>query len=98
MTGITENREAEKKTSQYGKNNTPKLPVGTASEKVYRHYLEKICQAIRKTEDITPLLKEANADFNAIELVNEERKPIIGIVGEIYIRSNRFSNKRISCS
>jgi predicted CoA-substrate-specific enzyme activase len=63
------------------------------SEKAYQHYLEEICQAIRKREEISPLLKKANADFNAIELTGEERKPIIGIVGEIYIRSNRFSNE-----
>ncbi|KPJ60488.1 MAG: CoA activase [Deltaproteobacteria bacterium DG_8] len=63
------------------------------SEELYQHYLEKICQAIRKRQAISPLIKKASVDFNTIEVTSDGRKPIIGIVGEIYIRSNRFSNE-----
>jgi len=63
------------------------------SEELYQHYLEKICHAIRKREGVSPLLKKASADFNTIEIGSDKRRPIIGIIGEIYIRSNRFSNE-----
>jgi predicted nucleotide-binding protein (sugar kinase/HSP70/actin superfamily) len=63
------------------------------SEKIYQHYLEKVCHAIRKKEGLSQYLKSANADFNAVEVTGGERKPIVGVVGEIYIRSNRFSNE-----
>jgi len=63
------------------------------SEKVYHHYLEKICQAIRKREGTSPILKKASVDFSSLQINSMKRKPIIGIVGEIYIRSNRFSNE-----
>ena len=63
------------------------------SEKAYKHYLEKICQAIRKSEKISSILKKASIDFSTIGVDRKERKPIIGVVGEIYIRSNRFGNE-----
>ncbi len=63
------------------------------SEGIYLHYVGKICQAIREKERLLPLLRKAHFDFDAIETTREERKPIIGVVGEIYIRSNRFGNE-----
>ncbi|MCK5011290.1 MAG: CoA activase, partial [Deltaproteobacteria bacterium] len=63
------------------------------SEKVYYHYLEKICQAIRKRGGTSPILKKASVDFSSLQIDSRKRKPIIGIVGEIYIRSNRFGNE-----
>jgi predicted nucleotide-binding protein (sugar kinase/HSP70/actin superfamily) len=63
------------------------------SEKIYNHYLETICQAIRKSERISSVLKKASVDFGTVGVDRKERKPIIGVVGEIYIRSNRFGNE-----
>ena len=63
------------------------------SEALYQSYLEKICQAVRKNNGTSTLLKEAGTAFNTIELNGSGKKPIIGIVGEIYIRSNRFGNE-----
>jgi len=63
------------------------------SEKVYKHYLEKICRAIKERKGISRSLKKACDAFNAIEVDGKEKKPIVGVVGEIYIRSNRFSNE-----
>jgi predicted CoA-substrate-specific enzyme activase len=63
------------------------------SEELYQSYLEKICQAVRENNGTSTLLKEAGTAFNTIVLNGTERKPIIGIVGEIYIRSNRFGNE-----
>ena len=40
------------------------------------------------------MLREAYEEFEAIALT-DRTKPVIGVVGEIYIRSNRFSNENI---
>ncbi len=63
------------------------------SEALYKKYLDKVFQALRRQEGTSTLLKEAHSDFNRIALNGMERKPVIGIVGEIYIRSNRFGNE-----
>jgi predicted nucleotide-binding protein (sugar kinase/HSP70/actin superfamily) len=39
-----------------------------------------------------PLLKKVRKEFNAIELTSRDKKPRIGIVGEIYVRSQKFAN------
>ena len=62
------------------------------SERVYREARGAICQSIEHGgEDILPVLRAITKQFLAIERTNG-KKPVVGIVGEIYIRSNRFSN------
>jgi len=63
------------------------------SEGVYQRYLGEVCLAIREGKRVLPLLRRASTGFNAVEVNREKKKPIIGVVGEIYIRSNRFSNE-----
>ncbi len=41
-----------------------------------------------------PVLRDVYEDFSAIEIA-ERTRPVIGVVGEIYIRSNRFSNEDV---
>ncbi len=45
----------------------------------------------KRGDEIFPALGEAAEAFLSIPRT-EEQKPVVGIVGEIYIRSNRFSN------
>jgi predicted nucleotide-binding protein (sugar kinase/HSP70/actin superfamily) len=66
------------------------------TEKVYRHFIQKISDVIRKEGTLLETLKEAREEFDRIELNNPEKRPVIGIVGEIYIRSNNFSNENIA--
>ena len=63
------------------------------SESLYKKHLEKICHALRERKETSSLLKKARIDFNRVVLNGADRKPVIGIVGEIYIRSNRFGNE-----
>jgi predicted nucleotide-binding protein (sugar kinase/HSP70/actin superfamily) len=65
------------------------------TESIFYYYMDKICEAIREGEDIKNVLIEARDSFDSIEKDCKERKPIIGIVGEIYIRSNVFSNENL---
>jgi predicted CoA-substrate-specific enzyme activase len=65
------------------------------SDRVYRLCLEQLCRTITSKGGIEETLSWAKGMFAKIEKDRKERKPIIGIVGEIYIRSNRFSNNDV---
>lgn len=64
------------------------------TQRVYEHYLERLKTMLRSRSngDVEKLLKEAAVEFNALK-GGDERRPVIGIVGEIFVRSNRFSNE-----
>ncbi len=64
-----------------------------ASDKLYEEYLQKACKSIRGADgNIESLLRKARADFEHVRTISDP-KPLIGIVGEIFVRSNRFSNE-----
>ncbi len=65
---------------------------GSADE-VYQHYLRKVQEALRDRQDLDVPLKEARKTFDDIALNGRDDKPLVGLVGEIYVRSNRFSNE-----
>jgi predicted CoA-substrate-specific enzyme activase len=73
------------------------------AEKVFNCYLKKAYEGVRDSKDdpnkclkgLVHILREARRSFEQIELINPGSKPRIGIVGEIYIRSNSFSNEFI---
>ena len=62
------------------------------SEKRYGEELEEICQALEGKKDLEKLLEHIQNVFSQIKVEKDGRKPLIGVVGEIYIRTNRFSN------
>ena len=62
------------------------------TDRVYRRCLGQLSRTIASGGDIEETLSWAKEMFAKIEKERKERKPIIGVVGEIYIRSNRFSN------
>ncbi len=65
---------------------------GTA-DAVYEDYLKRAYLSIRGSDgDIQSLLVKAKRDFENIAKY-AGRKPLVGIVGEIFVRSNRFSNE-----
>ncbi|MFW6055579.1 MAG: acyl-CoA dehydratase activase-related protein, partial [Thermodesulfobacteriota bacterium] len=58
----------------------------------YTYYLSEISRAVSEGRDLLEILSEASAKFRAMR-VRDERKPVVGIVGEIYVRSNPFANE-----
>jgi len=62
------------------------------TDQIYRSCLEQLTKTIASKGDLEKTLSWAGMMFSKIRKVPGERKPIIGVVGEIYIRSNRFSN------
>jgi predicted CoA-substrate-specific enzyme activase len=73
------------------------------TDEVFENYMQKGYEVIRDSKDrpdkclagLIQVLKDARDDFNQIPRINSGPKPRIGIVGEIYIRSNAFSNEFI---
>jgi predicted CoA-substrate-specific enzyme activase len=64
------------------------------ADRIYGQALADAAGAIERREDPLPVLKRAYEEFMAME-IGERNKPVIGIVGEIYIRANRFGNEDI---
>lgn len=66
-----------------------------AAEAVYEEYLHKVCAAIAQRRALDAVLRESRKEFAAVAGDPVGIKPLVGIVGEIYIRSNRFSNEQL---
>jgi predicted nucleotide-binding protein (sugar kinase/HSP70/actin superfamily) len=65
------------------------------ADRVYTESLKAVSEGIEKGGNgLAPILHGAIRKFISIER-RETRKPIVGIVGEIYVRSNRFSNNDV---
>ena len=64
-----------------------------SSDEVYRHHLDRLMKSLSgRNGRLEDALKAVKRDFEALPK-SDERKPLIGIIGEIYVRNNRFSNE-----
>ena len=57
-----------------------------------RASLDSLVRAVENRSALSSVLEQAYAAFTQIAVAPRSR-PVIGVVGEIYIRSNRFSNE-----
>jgi predicted nucleotide-binding protein (sugar kinase/HSP70/actin superfamily) len=62
------------------------------SDELFVDYLNKITLLVNQKNSLNDILKRATIDFKASIDTRIPRKPIVGINGEIYLRSNCFSN------
>jgi predicted nucleotide-binding protein (sugar kinase/HSP70/actin superfamily) len=65
------------------------------TERVYQAALTEVCQAISRGQDPKPALIDARKAFSQIQRMPDLKKPIVGIVGEIFLRAHRFSNDHL---
>lgn len=65
------------------------------TDRLYNEFIRKVCQSIERREDPLPVLREAAVAFRQIAPPKRQGKPVIGIVGEIYVRNHAFSNQNI---
>jgi predicted nucleotide-binding protein (sugar kinase/HSP70/actin superfamily) len=69
----------------------PYEAVPGQTEEVYQKYLDKLIHSVETgAKDTLDVLKEAGEAFRKIEMLNIPRKPVIAIVGEIFMRDNPF--------
>jgi predicted CoA-substrate-specific enzyme activase len=65
---------------------------GSAGE-LFDEYLGRVVGRVRKKESFDDILRRATPDFKSLIDPELPRKPLVGINGEIFLRSNRFSNQ-----
>ncbi len=64
-----------------------------ASDVAYEEHLHKVCAVLQNgRRHVSDELLSARRTFESIP-VSREPKPLIGIIGEIFVRSNSFSNE-----
>jgi predicted CoA-substrate-specific enzyme activase len=64
-----------------------------STEELFDEYLGRIVGRVRKKERFDDVLSQATSDFRSLIDPEIPRKPLVGINGEIFLRSNRFSNQ-----
>ncbi|HJX03899.1 MAG TPA: acyl-CoA dehydratase activase-related protein, partial [Dehalococcoidia bacterium] len=65
------------------------------ADNLFGEYLNLMCRSIGKNGDLTAVLKKASAAFGSAMDTGLPRRPLVGINGEIYLRSNTFSNNNM---
>jgi predicted nucleotide-binding protein (sugar kinase/HSP70/actin superfamily) len=65
------------------------------ADQLFDKYLKLIAGHVRKKEPLDDILRRAVSEFE--DLVDQDlpRRPLVGINGEIYLRSNKFSNSNL---
>jgi predicted nucleotide-binding protein (sugar kinase/HSP70/actin superfamily) len=66
-----------------------------AAEKLFDEYLARIADLVSKKEPLDDALRDATAKFKSLIDSDIPRKPLVGINGEIFLRSNKFSNSNL---
>ena len=70
------------------------------ANKIYQKYIKDVCSSVENDSVIktlgkmTEILKNARKDFENIP-VKKIKKPLIGVVGEIFVRNHPYSNNEI---
>jgi predicted nucleotide-binding protein (sugar kinase/HSP70/actin superfamily) len=64
-----------------------------ATDDLFNECLAALADRIRRREDFDDSLREVTTRFKSLIDSAKPRRPIIGINGEIYLRTNRFSNR-----
>ncbi len=71
------------------------LTRGSAN-KVYYKYLKRLEEDVEKgAHNLAAILKDAADEFDTVPLTGEPRKPVIAVVGEIFMRDNHYCSGRL---
>jgi predicted CoA-substrate-specific enzyme activase len=66
------------------------------TDQVYQQALNDLCNSLEnKAKDLTDTLARIAYAFTQIPVVNGKRKPVIAVVGEIFMRDNHFCSAQI---
>jgi len=66
-----------------------------AADELFAEYLARIASCIRKRETYDDVLRDAASKFRSLIDPDQPRRPRVGINGEIFLRSNKFSNNNL---
>jgi len=69
----------------------PYEAVPGQTEETYRKYLDKLVHSVENgAKDTLEVLKEAGEAFRKLEMLDIPEKPVIAVVGEIFMRDNPY--------
>ncbi len=63
-----------------------------AAEKLLDEYLSQLADRVRRKEKFYDVLRQATTNLKSLIDLNLPRRPLFGINGESFLRSNRFSH------
>jgi len=66
-----------------------------ATGNLYEEYLARLTDCVRKRESFDDLMRKATSEFKSLIDPHLPRRPLVGINGEIFLRSNSFSNSNL---
>ena len=66
-----------------------------SADQLFVEYTSRLVDCIRRQGTVDDILRQATDEFRSLIDPERQRKPLIGINGEIYLRSNRFSNNNL---
>jgi predicted CoA-substrate-specific enzyme activase len=62
------------------------------TDSLYESYVKKAEIALEKHQNLVDLAREANIAFANIKVDRSKPRPLIGVIGETYVRCNEFAN------
>ena len=65
------------------------------TDRVYQKHLKLVERTIEERGDLMAAMAGARREFAAVPKNNGVRRPVVGLVGEIYTRLNHFSNENV---
>ncbi len=74
----------------------PYEKVKGSAEDLFDEFLKRIAERVRRREPFYDVLQQATAAFKSIIDPELPPRPLVGINGEIYLRSNCFSNRDLA--
>lgn len=66
------------------------------ADRLFTVHLKNIADRVRSKGELGPVLRQASLEFKDIIDTTLPRRPLVGINGEIYLRSNVFSNRDLA--
>ncbi|NQT73341.1 MAG: hypothetical protein HQ553_11340 [Chloroflexi bacterium] len=66
-----------------------------STDALFDELIDRIADRIRTKQPFTDIIREAVPRFNSLMDPSMPRKPLVGINGEIFLRSNSFSNSNL---
>jgi predicted CoA-substrate-specific enzyme activase len=67
-----------------------------AADKLFQDYVTALSDQIHKGKLLSGLMHQATSEFKSLINPDIPRKPLVGINGEIFLRSNKFSNNNLA--
>jgi predicted nucleotide-binding protein (sugar kinase/HSP70/actin superfamily) len=64
-----------------------------STDQVFKHYENILYEAIRKDDPMEPVIAEASEAFKRIRVDMSQKKKLVGIIGEIFVRQEEFINE-----